>query len=198
MKVYLFVIGLLISGINIQIVPHVTSKSKVFSLAKPITPKMHYHLNNFPAWFSNAFEHHKLGDQLELKTFLSPGYLEADFNGDGVNDITATVIEKKSKKIGLIIIYGKTNEYMIFGAGKKIGKPGFDESDNLDWIRGWEVFKHSFAYETKFDNGDIVGSIKRKLNHKAISIWSVEDGEPLAGGIITFTGKKYIWIHQGE
>jgi hypothetical protein len=44
----------------------------------------------------------------------------------------------------------------------------------------------------------MVGYIKRKLNYKAISIWSLLDGEPLSGGLIVWDGKKYNWIHQGE
>ncbi|MDB5287393.1 MAG: hypothetical protein JWR05_2342 [Mucilaginibacter sp.] len=108
------------------------------------------------------------------------------------------IVERKSQKKGILLIHGNNNQFVIFGAGNSVGKLGFDDSDDLKWVDGWEVYTSKVAYETKFDNGDIIGSIKRKLSNKAISIWSVQDGSPLAGGLITWNGKKYIWIHQGE
>lgn len=151
-----------------------------------------------PPWFLQAFKANKLDSKYQLETKLKPNYLEADFNSDGYNDVAAIVKEKGSNKTGILLILGKTKKFQIFGAGNMLGKPGFDDSDDLKWIAGWEVYKSHTAYETKFDNGDIVGTIKRHLRNKAISIWSEEDGEPLAGGLITWDGVKYIWIHQGE
>jgi hypothetical protein len=153
---------------------------------------------SLPAWFTQAFKQNNFQEKYELKTYLKPAYLEADFNGDGLKDIATTIIEKNTGKKGLLLIHGRTNTVRVFGAGTKVGKAGFDDSDDLKWVAGWEVFKDKVAYETKFDNGDIVGSIKRKLSNRAISIWSEQDGAPLAGGLITWNGKRYIWIHQGE
>lgn len=63
---------------------------------------------------------------------------------------------------------------------------------------GWKIIKDKVVYETKFDNGDIIGSIKRNLKNNSISVWQTQDGSPLAGGIIYWAGTKYSWIHQGE
>jgi hypothetical protein len=161
-----------------------------------------HHINaqqhSLPAWFTQAFKQLKLDERYELKTFLKPRFLEIDLNGDGLKDIVATIIEKKSGKKGLLLVHKGLNSIKVFGAGTKVGKAGFDDSDDLKWVDGWQIYKNKVAYETKFDNGDIVGSIKRKLNNKAISIWSNQNGTPLAGGLITWNGRKYVWIHQGE
>ena len=125
-----------------------------------------------------------------MKQYIKPACFQADFNGDGVTSVAALIIEKKTKKKGILVIQGGTFEYVIFGAGNNVGKASFDGSDDLKWMEGWEIFNHNIAYETKFDNGDIIGSIKRKLPHKGISIRSLEDGEPLAGGIIYWDRKK--------
>ena len=151
-----------------------------------------------PKEYLNIFDQLKLNDKYEIKKFLKPSFLIADFNGDHINDIVFLITERKSHKKGILILFGKTNQYFVFGAGNKLGKAGFDDSDDLKWMQGWEVYKQKSAYEPKFNNGDIVGSIKRKLPNIGISMWSVEDGEPLAGGIIYWNGKKWTWIHQGE
>lgn len=151
-----------------------------------------------PMWFTQAFKQYRLQEKYELKSFLKSRLLQADFNGDGLKDIVTTIIERKTGKKGLLLIHRGSNNINVFGAGTKVGKAGFDDTDDLKWIDGWELYKDKIAYETKFDNGDIIGTTKRKLLNKAISIWSEQDGTPLAGGLITWNGKKYIWIHQGE
>ena len=173
---------------------------RLFPLLLLLTATNHSNAQQYslPAWFTQAFKQNKFQEKYELKAYLKPAYLEADFNGDGVKDIATTIIEKKTHKKGLLLIHGKSNAVRIFGAGIKVGKAGFDDSDDLKWVSGWGIYKDKVAYETKFDNGDIVGSIKRTLINKAISIWSEQDGAPLAGGLITWNGKKFIWIHQGE
>ncbi|WP_428328938.1 hypothetical protein [Mucilaginibacter sp.] len=155
-------------------------------------------LKPLPAWITTAFRSNKLDSKFELKENLKPAYLKADFNGDGVNDIAVMVKDKKSGKLGILLMLGNNKRYEVFGAGNKLGKAGFDATDDLKWVQGWEIYNKPIAYETKFDNGDIIGSTKRKLTNKAINIWSVEDGEPLAGELITWNGKEYTWIHQGE
>jgi len=155
-------------------------------------------LKVIPGWFVNAFNQQKLNSYYELKSYIKPGFLEADFNGDGIKDIAALVIEKRTHKKGIILIYAKSLNHFVFGAGTMVGKKGFDDSDNLKWVDGWSIYKDKIAYETKFNNGDIEGEIKRRLPNKGISIWANQDGAPLAGGIIYLDGKRFAWIHQGE
>jgi len=173
-------------------------KRLILLLLLVTTNHLYAQQHTLPRWFTQAFNKQSLDKKYLLRTYHKLTFLEADFNGDGVKDVVAMILEKKSQKIGLLLIHGSTNKVTVFGAGVKVGKPGFDDSDDLKWIDGWEVYKEKVAYETKFDNGDIIGSIKRRLINKAISIWENQDGAPLAGGLITWNGKKYIWIHQGE
>ena len=153
-----------------------------------------------PAWFSTYFKQQKLDAKYDLKAYAKPSYLMGDFNGDGVKDVAALVIEKKTRKNGVLIMHQKEGGgYFALGAGTKYGKKGFDEADNLEWVKGWKVNKSRLVYETVFNaGGDIVGGKKIKLKSDALSLWDLIDGEPYSGGTIYWTGKKYDWIHEGE
>ena len=153
---------------------------------------------SIPTQFLASFKQNKLDARYQIKGYLKPSFLLADFNGDGMPDISILITEKKTQKKGMVVLFGNSKQYFVFGAGIKVGKIGFDDTDDLKWMERWKLFKDRIAYETKFDNGDMVGSIKRKLTNKGIEMWSLEDGEPLAGGIIYWNGKKWIWIHEGE
>ena len=127
---------------------------------------------------------------------LKPACLRSDFNGDSIQDMAVFVIEKKSKKKGILLIHGKTNEHFIFGAGTEFG----NGSDDFNWADKWKLYKKKTANETKFDkeSGDTIGGRKVKLKRPAILIENFEDGALTAGGLIYWNGEKYVWIHQGE
>jgi len=79
------------------------------------------------------------------------------------------------------------------------GNEGFDASADLKWMERWQIYKAKSASETQFNSsGDLVGYKTRKLQNTGISIWALIDGSPYAGGILSWNGKKYTWIHQGE
>lgn len=149
-----------------------------------------------PSWFLSTFKSKGLDKKYELGQFLKPSFLQADFNGDASQDIAVLVIEKSTKKKGILLIHGKTNDNYFFGAGTKFG----NGSDDFKWADKWTLYKKKTASETQFDNtnGDILGGKEIKLTQPAILIEDFEDGVAIAGGIIYWTGKKYIWIHQGE
>ncbi len=123
-----------------------------------------------PTWFNNAFKAKKLDRQYEINGYLKKTFLEADFNGDGVNDIAALVIQKQTHKKGIILIEAKTLKCTVFGAGTIVGTNGVDASDDLKWLSQWQVYNKHIAHETTFHNGDIAGSVKRQLPHKGIII----------------------------
>ncbi|MDB5124666.1 MAG: hypothetical protein JWP94_2795 [Mucilaginibacter sp.] len=151
--------------------------------------------STIPAGFIKSFNQLKLDQKYQIKEYIKPSSLHADFNGDGNTDVAVPVIEKRTHKKGILLINGRTNQYFVFGAGTKFG----NGSDNFSWAAGWTLYKSKFAYESRFNrDGDILGSKKVKLNRPAFFIHDLEDGEPNSGGIIYWNGKKYVWIQWGE
>jgi len=67
-------------------------------------------------WFIKSFKQLKLNHKYELKDYLKPPYLEADFNGDGHTDIAILVDERRTKKKGILIIQDEGRQYFVFGA----------------------------------------------------------------------------------
>jgi hypothetical protein len=148
-----------------------------------------------PTEFIKTYNNLKLNEKYQINGFIKPYYLESDFNKDGIKDIAALVVEKNSKKRGILLIHGGSHQYFIFGAGTKFG----NGSDDFKWLKGWSLYNSKIAYESTFSkDGDILGSKKIKIVRPAFYIYDLEDGEPNSGGIIYWTGKKYIWISQGE
>lgn len=170
----------------------------IFAITLLIAAKSTVQNVDMPTWFVDVYKQKKINEKYVFKAFLKPAFLQADFDGDGIADIAALIVDKRTNNKGILLITGKTYKSIVFGAGNKIGKLGFDDFDNFNWIGGWKIYNQKIAYETKFDNGDIVGTIKKKLPNRGLSIWSLQDGEPLAGGIIYWNGKGWSWIHQGE
>src|ERR1700754_3743565 len=134
-----------------------------------------------PDWADKCFKKNELDMRYERRAFIKPAYLEADFNGDGLQDIACLVIEKHTKKKGVIVIHRGSNNYFVFGAGAKFG----NGSDDFKWAGGWKVYKDRITYETLFNKeGDMSGSKKIKLQRPALYIYDLEDGQPNSGGII--------------
>jgi len=153
---------------------------------------------HIPDWYLQVFRKADLNRTYSISPYIKPAFLLSDFNGDNVVDIALLVVNKKSKKRGILIVHQGFTNYYLIGAGSIFGKKGFDEFDNTKWMDGWQISKKGKVYETKFEDGDIVGSIPRNLNYNSIAVWESSDGAPLAGGIIYWDGKRYSWIHQGE
>ena len=153
---------------------------------------------NLPDWYLQAFKKADLDNTYYISSNIKPTLLRSDLNGDNIDDLAVLVVNKKSKKRGILIIHQGSSNYHLIGAGSSFGKKAFDEFDDMKWMDGWQIHKKGKVYETKFENGDIVGSIPRNLRNDSIVVWESQDGAPLVGGIIYWDGKKYSWIHQGE
>jgi len=149
-----------------------------------------------PVWFTNTFKNKELDKKYIIASFLMPSYLQGDFNGDIEQDIAVLVTEKITKSKGILLIHGKTNEHFVFGAGISFGN---GEKD-FKWADKWMLYTKEIATETQFDkeSGDIIGSKTVKLVRPGILIEDYQDGTSLTGGIIYWSDKQYIWIHQGE
>lgn len=142
------------------------------------------------------FKNKGLDKKYVIAPFLEPAFLQADFNGDSTPDIAVLVTEKATKRRGILLIHGGTNEYFLFGAGTSLGSAGKD----FKWADKWTLYTKKTAMKTQFDkkSGDIIGGKTLKLVRPGILIQDLEDGAALSGGIIYWNGTKYIWIHQGE
>lgn len=156
----------------------------------------HSQTATLPKWFSDTFSAKGLDKKYVIASFLKPSFLEADFNGDTIQDIAILVTEKTTKRKGILLIHGGTNEQFLFGAGSSFGNGGKD----FKWADKWTLYTKKTALETKFDkkSGDIIGGKTVKLVRPGILIEDYEDSAAVAGGIIYWSGKKYVWIHQGE
>jgi len=150
---------------------------------------------SLPSDLTNKFISLGLNKKYELAPYLKPSYLKADFNGDEVPDYAVLIINKLTKNKGILIMHGNTKNYYIFGADINFS----DDLYNFNWAQQWEMYNKPFALEPQINqSGDITGEKRINLKRPAIDVERLEDGQPWAGGLIYWTGKKYIWIHQGE
>ena len=156
----------------------------------------HFQSIKLPDWFAKAFNSQKLNERYTIINHIKPYFLEADFNGDKINDVAVQIINKASKKKGVLIINGGSGKHCIFGAGFKFDNEDFSDTN---WLNGWHIYRKSIAYKTLINSdGDIIGGKKVKISHPAINIYATEDGEEYAGQLIYWNGLKYVSIHQGE
>ena len=148
---------------------------------------------NLPLWFTCAFKQNHLDSKYTLSNSLTPANLQADFNGDSSQDVAVLISEKRTNKVGVLLMQNKGNQFFIFGAGHDFG----NGSDNFNWVNHWSVYKNETAYKTNFNKktGDIIGGKQIKLMRPAILFQNTEQE---SGGLIYWDGRKYIWIQQGE
>ncbi|MBS1503835.1 MAG: hypothetical protein JST32_17330, partial [Bacteroidetes bacterium] len=127
--------------------------------------------------------------------FLKPSFVKIDLDGDGTADYAFWISAKQGRKKGIIIVKGRSNSYTILGAGKSFGNGG----DDFKWAGGWNIYKKSVADVTITNkSGDITKSKQIKLKRPGLYVYDLVDGQPNAGGIIYWNGKKYVWLQQGE
>lgn len=128
---------------------------------QPVSPRL------LPVWFIDRYECLGLDQTYDLGSYLRPLFLEADFNGDGEQDIASTLVNSDNDKLGLLIIFKNSEEYYIVGAGDGFGIAG----DSFEWVDYWEVFDSKTTYETTFlDNGDVEGAREVTIINVAIGL----------------------------
>lgn len=91
-------------------------------------------LYRLPDWTIEALQHIPAKD-LKITGYINPYYLEADFNGDGLQDIVIYVEQLKTKKKGFMIVHQTTNDRYILGAGRSFG----NGIDDFEWADIWKI-----------------------------------------------------------
>jgi hypothetical protein len=149
----------------------------------------YFQLKPLPEFAENMFK--KYASRYSLGDGLSQQFLQADFSGDGKQDIAIWVERKEDRKKGVLFFFEEQSEPVVVGAGKEFGNAG----DDFKWAGIWEIVDAKVTKETTFDKeGDVSGSKDVALERPAISIRESEG----SGGLIYYDGKKFIWIHQGD
>lgn len=137
-----------------------------------------------PAWLTGALQKSSFAKQYELAKWIKPIIQNGDFNGDGVGDVALLIVEKSTKRKGVLIVHGKTGRLDFLGAGHKLGNGG----DDFAWMDKWEVYKKN--------------RIRRSVNETPPPTM-VGDGLLLtkseaASGLVYWDGKRYQWYQQGD
>ncbi|MBN1639356.1 MAG: hypothetical protein JW866_10330 [Ignavibacteriales bacterium] len=112
--------------------------------------------------------------------------LNADFNGDGINDNARFV---KNENSGIIIVFGGFNDTTRLGFGKK-----FAHMTNFNWVDYWAIVNDSVTFEILFKDNEISGDTLVQLENSSIVL--IE--EEASSGLITFKNGEFIWIHQTD
>jgi len=144
-----------------------------------------------PAWAQSAWQQARLDHTYVRSTYLQPGILQADFNGDGKPDIAIPVARRASSTRGLIIFHQGQSKPFILGMSGKTGAELPEAS--FDWASQWKLYTKRTTFEVTTDqNGDISGTRTVQLQYPAIEVKSDESG----GGLLYWTGYIYRWLYQ--
>jgi len=105
-----------------------------------------------------------------------PCLLEADLDGDTINDTAILILDTNTQKKGVAILHGNGSN-SILGAGNAIGNGG----DNFRWMNIWNV-------------EDTPKSMTNPVVPKALYVGKYES----AGGFIYWDGSAFVWLQHGD
>ena len=152
--------------------------------AKPIDLGFELASNLPPAFARYLLSHQRL-DEYELAAWINPFYLQADFNGDDQLDTAIWLWESASRKGGLLIHHGGTEEHYVIAAGNEFR----DRGDDFSRFNGWYVFPQGSVPESSHADG-----APPELLGDALHLEVLEAGS----GIVYWTGTEYSWYQQGD
>jgi hypothetical protein len=112
---------------------------------KPIPPRL-----NLPSWACEIAEDRKLHLRYDINTKINPFYLTGDFDADGKLDVAVRVQEKKSKKIGLVIMHGDKRLFVLWA-----GTPfeGRNNDDDLSYSDQWSIIPRGEVLDSHWEEG---------------------------------------------
>lgn len=87
-----------------------------------------------PAWTQA-----RLSNTFDFATYIKPGFLSADFNGDGKWDVAILVARRATGSGGILVLHQGLTKYHVLGAGAN--RPGADMlSGDLSWATYWCLY----------------------------------------------------------
>ena len=111
-----------------------------------------------------------------------------DFNG--VHLLDKAFFKKATSHRQLFILDGKTKDVLKVGTDSSFEGIG----DDFDWVDFWGLTKDKVTYEIEVIDGEVAGSKDVDLFYPSLVLRKEEVG----GGIVTYKGKGYKWVHQAD
>ena len=142
--------------------------------------------SNLPDEIYDFYSQEKIKTIYSIRTDLNPFYLRGDFDGDKKPDYALSIVEKKTKKKGILIYHTGTKTHYVIGAGKSLSDG--NGSADYNWMDAWKVYVDK---DVEMGVGE-----KKKITLKGEAILAIKVES--ASGLIYWTGKNYRWYQQGD
>lgn len=107
----------------------------VFALGLLLPLALQSPVTSLPSWATAPFRALASARALTQSTWMSPGTLTGDFDGDGKADVAVLVEHTRTHKRGVVILHGGTRRALLAGAGVDFGNGG----DDFAWMDHWQV-----------------------------------------------------------
>lgn len=130
-----------------------------------------------------------LGDSVSFYRYGLQDTLITDVNCDGFID--RIYFSQQSTERHLNLLNGKEKKQKVFGLDLPV--KGETEAD-YSWVDFWGITKDTSTWEMIVIDSEIAGSRNVTLNCPSIVLRKAEVG----GGIITFRGTEFVWVHQAD
>ena len=144
---------------------------------KPVPARL-----NLPDWACKVVIKSKLTQLYSPIVDINPFFLTGDFDGDHQTDIAIRVKNRRSNKIGVLIVHSKTSQHFILGAGSPT-----KQGDDLGWFDMWTLIPKT--------------RLKSPYEDKQVSTMGDAiqlDKSESAGGVFYWDGKKYEWFQVSD
>lgn len=142
---------------------------------------------NTPAEVRSFFKANPELARYEISPRINPFYLRGDFDGDANFDLAVLVVERKTKRRGILVIHPKKAAYFVVGAGQDFMRSDGVNLADFDF-EAWSIY-------SKRDVGQSLqeqGPPPKLLGEAILAEWP-----EAASGIIFWNGKTYQWYHLG-
>ncbi|MCC2547130.1 hypothetical protein LJY25_11790 [Hymenobacter sp. BT175] len=159
--------------------------TSLLALSKPASAPV------LPAWAQTQWTEAGLGRTFDRAAYAKPGFLSADFNGDGKTDVAILVSRRATGSRGIVMLHQGGAPHQILGTGRNTSREMLQ--GDLAWADHWRVYRGRTTDEVLFTpSGDLGDTRTIYLKRPTIELTKEEQG----GGMIYWNGRRYIWLHQ--